>query len=267
VTTSCDPPTQNHSWFTVEPVAPQTYAISEYGHWEEPHSYLFVGSERAALIDSGLGIGDIRAVVDQLTHLPVIACTTHCHWDHIGGHGSFDEVAVHRLDAGWMEHGIPVPLEARRWELMREAFRLPAPASFAPDRWERFCGQPTIELEDLDVVDLGDRRLTAMHTPGHSPGHLCFYEQALGLLCTGDLFYSGTLYANYESTDPVAFASSIDRIVELQGVRRILPGHHQLDVTRHQLTALHRGLRDLASRGQLRHGTGIHGCGACFILL
>lgn len=47
------------------------------------------------LIDSGLGVADIRAVVDDLTRLLVTVLTTHAHWDHIGGHGLFDAFAVH----------------------------------------------------------------------------------------------------------------------------------------------------------------------------
>ncbi len=74
-------------WFTVERVDADTYAVSEYRHWEEPHCYLLLGRERAALIDTGLGVGDIRAVVERLTDLPVTVLTTHVHWDHIGGHG------------------------------------------------------------------------------------------------------------------------------------------------------------------------------------
>ncbi|MHB1577274.1 MAG: MBL fold metallo-hydrolase [Candidatus Dormibacteria bacterium] len=260
-------PMQKPDWFTVELVSPQTFALSEYGHWEETHSYLFVGSERAALVDTGLGVGNIRAEVEKLTEVPVIVCTTHCHWDHIGGHSLFDQIAVHRLDADWMENGIPVPVEAHREELMREPFGKQPPAQFTPARWARFQGRPTIVLEDRDVIDLGNRRLTALHTPGHSPGHLCFQERATGLLCTGDLFYRGTLYADYESTDPTAFATSLNRIAELPHVERILPGHHQLNVQPCELVSVRQGLRDLAELGRLHHGSGLQRLGASSILL
>ena len=86
------------SWFTVETIDSQTYAISEYRHWEETHCYLLCGREKAILIDTGLGISDIRKVVERLTDLPVTVVTTHVHWDHIGGHGLFDTIAVHELE-------------------------------------------------------------------------------------------------------------------------------------------------------------------------
>ena len=59
-------------WFTVEEIDSQTFAISEYKQWEETHCYLLCGNERAVLIDSGLGISNIKRVVSGLTKLPVM---------------------------------------------------------------------------------------------------------------------------------------------------------------------------------------------------
>ena len=73
------------TWFTVEAIDRDTFAISEYKHWEETHCYLICGTEKAILIDTGLGVDNIKAVVDRLTDLPATAITTHVHWDHIGG--------------------------------------------------------------------------------------------------------------------------------------------------------------------------------------
>ena len=41
-------------WFTIQKIDEKTYAISEYGHWEKVHSFLLIGSEKTALIDTGL---------------------------------------------------------------------------------------------------------------------------------------------------------------------------------------------------------------------
>ncbi len=57
-----------NSWFTVEEIDNDTYAISEYQHWEETHCYLLCGEKEAVFIDTGLGVSTIKAVVDKLTH-------------------------------------------------------------------------------------------------------------------------------------------------------------------------------------------------------
>ena len=76
-------------WFTIEQIDENTYIISEYRHWEETHCYLLVGDEYALLIDTGLGVGNIRSEVEKLTYKPIVAVATHVHWDHIGGHKYF----------------------------------------------------------------------------------------------------------------------------------------------------------------------------------
>ena len=60
----------NH-WFTVEAIDRDTFAISEYQHWEETHCYLICGTEWAILLDTGLGVSNIRQIVDQLAALSV----------------------------------------------------------------------------------------------------------------------------------------------------------------------------------------------------
>ena len=71
------------NWFTIEQIDRDTFSISEYKHWEETHCYLLCGEKCAILIDTGLGVSNIRKIVDSLTELPVMAVTTHVHWDHI----------------------------------------------------------------------------------------------------------------------------------------------------------------------------------------
>lgn len=245
-------------WFSVDRLDPATYALSEYGHWEHTHQYLFIGRERAALVDSGLGVADIRAVVDALTDLPVLVLTTHAHWDHTGGHGRFAETAVHADDADWLAHGLPLPLEVIRRDFLKEPLSKVPPAEFDPARYTPYTGAATHLLRDEQRIDLGGRVLTILHTPGHAPGHICIYEQASGYLATGDLLYEGELHAFYESTDPVAFRASIERIAALPHVTRLLPGHHRLDIPVTYLAEAREAFAALAACGQLRHGSGLH---------
>lgn len=58
-----------NDWFTIEKIYDSTFAISEYKHWEQVHSYLLIGENTALLIDTGLGIENIKNEVDKLTNL------------------------------------------------------------------------------------------------------------------------------------------------------------------------------------------------------
>lgn len=246
-------------WFTVEPIDSDTWAVSEYSHWEEAHSYLLCGTERAVLIDTGLGVADIRAVTDRLTRLPVTVVTTHAHWDHIGGHRYFEDISVHEAEADWLSVRFPLPLEAVKKNLTAKPCRFPG--DFVLEDYQIFQGRPTRLLHDRDCLDLGGRRLTVLHTPGHSPGHCCFYEPGRGYLYSGDLVYCGCLDAFYPSTDPELFFQSIRKIQALT-ISRVLPGHHTLQVPDGMVGRIGDAFAGLAAAGKLKQGNGIFDFGA-----
>lgn len=254
-------------WFTINEIDETTFAITEDGHWEHVHSYLFLGTESAALIDTGTGIADIRSVVRTLADVPILVVTTHVHWDHIGGHGLFDQRLVHRLDADWLRNGIPQPLESQRANLTLHPFTKVAPPQFSVQNWEPYRGEPTGLLEDGDLIDLGGRQLSVVHTPGHSPGHIALHEHEREYLVTGDALYQGTLYAFYESTDPTAFARSIDKLCRLEYVTTILPGHNDLPLGRDCLETAQAAFRQIERQGALHHGSGLHEFGPISIRL
>ena len=178
-----------YNWFTVEKIDAQTFAISEYKHWEETHCYLLLGTERAVLIDTGLDVANIRKVVENLTDLPVTTIMTHAHWDHIGGHKYFPNFAVHEAEVTWISEQFPIPLQVVKKNLTLKPCEFPT--DFCLDDYQIFKGNPTSVLHNGDRIDLGNRTLQVIHTPGHSPGHCCFYEQDRGWLYYGDLIYGG----------------------------------------------------------------------------
>lgn len=242
-----------NNWFTVEQIDKDTYAISEYGHWEEPHSYLLLGEERAVIIDTGLGVADIRKEAEKITGLPISAVTTHVHWDHIGGHGLFNDFAVHEEELSWINGGFPLPISMVRRDLARPPRGLPE--GFDENTYEVFQGEPSRILKDGDTIDLGGRRLRVIHTPGHSPGHCCFYEEARGYLYSGDIAYMGCLYAFYPSTDPKAFYRSIKKLEGLD-IKKILPGHHSLEVPNSIICDISKGFASIEQCGGLAQGRG-----------
>ena len=244
-------------WFTVGRIDAQTYVISEPRHWERPHCYLLEGSERSLLIDTGLGICDISVPVSELTSKHVTAALTHVHWDHIGGLWHYGDFCAHAAELSWLTGGFPLPAAAVR-EMLARGYVLPE--GFDTAKYELFQGAPARLLEDGDVIDLGGRRIEAVHTPGHSPGHLCYYERERGYLFTGDLVYEGELYAFYPSTDPEAYLASVEKISALP-VGRVLPAHFSLGVAPGLITEIRDALRGLAASGELRHGTGLHDFG------
>ncbi|MDO3410020.1 MBL fold metallo-hydrolase [Saccharibacillus sp. CPCC 101409] len=247
------------SWFTVQPIGDSTFAISEYGHWEKVHSFLLLGGQKAILIDTGLGIDNIKRVTDRLTALPIDVVTTHVHTDHIGGHGRFERIYVHELDRDWLENGITgLSIEQIRRDIGRDITR-PIPPGFNPHAYTPFRGKPAGVLADGDALDLGGRTLSVYHTPGHSPGHLSFFDEREGFLFTGDLLYGETpIYAFYPSTSPQDLIASWEKIADIPNVSRVYGSHNTLGLDAAILERAREAAGTLRDRGLAKFGTGIH---------
>ena len=130
------------------------------------------------------------------------------------------------------------------------------PKNFNIEDYQIFNGTPQRILHDGDCLDLGDRKLTVIHTPGHSPGHCCFYEPNRKYLFSGDLIYQGCLDAFYPTTDPQLFLQSVRKIQHL-GISRVLPGHHQLNIPVDIIGRIENGFSKLSDEGKLKQGNGL----------
>jgi len=239
-------------WFTIDQIDKNTYSISEYRHWEETHCYLLNGSCRSLLIDTGLGICNIYDEVIKLTDKPITAVATHIHWDHIGGHKYFLDFLAHEEELNWLSGEFPLTIEQIK-EMVLD--RCNPPEGYDVNDYKFFQGKPTRVLKDGDEIDLGDRHIQVLHTPGHSPGHMCFWEEPLGYLFTGDLVYKDTLFAYYPSTDPEAYLTSLEKVSALP-VKSVFPAHHTLDIKPEILTRMRDAFRQIKADGKLHHGSG-----------
>ncbi len=239
-------------WFTIDSIDAETTILSEYRHWEETHCYLLNGKERSLLIDTGLGICNIYEEVRKMTDKPITAAATHIHWDHIGGHKHFPDFYAHAAELDWLNGKFPLSIETVRSMVID---RCDLPDGFDVNTYEMFQGMPARLLTDGAMIDLGGRTIEALHTPGHSPGHLCFWEKERGYLFTGDLVYKDILFAYYPSTDPEAYLASLERLAVLP-MKKVFPAHHSLAVSPEILLRMRDAFRQLKTEGKLCHGSG-----------
>ncbi len=219
------------SWHQVEQLTANLYRISERLDRVEPrfgirtvNMYLLLGEERAALIDTGCGIGDLRGVVARLTDLPVMVLNSHYHWDHVGANAQFAGGAIHRIEAGLLVQ--EQDLSEYRAAMAAPSAMAMLPDGFDPAGWRIQPPPPSRLLTGGDRVDLGGTVLTALHTPGHSPGHISFLDERQGVLFCADLAYQGPVFICFEDADPAAFAASIRMAAALPGIQLICPGHN-----------------------------------------
>jgi glyoxylase-like metal-dependent hydrolase (beta-lactamase superfamily II) len=194
------------------------------------------GRDADLLVDTANGIGPLRPHVDPLTAgKPVIAFVTHGHYDHMGGLHEFDDRRVHRDDADMVRS--PWPMKLRREDFpdgMEEEYayyEVPVPdvtvravpsAAFDVAAWVTPGAEPTLLLDDGDRIDLGDRSFAVLHTPGHTAGSACLFDEADGTLFTGDALYVDAALS-WEDAD--AMAASLARLRDLDA--RIAHAGHE----------------------------------------
>ncbi len=185
--------------------------------------WLVRGRERALVVDSGTGIRSPVPLIEALSGKPVIAVALNCFYDHAGGLHHFAERACHPGDAA----AITEPSDATSVSgiYVRDSMfsALPEAGYLASDFRVRGAA-PTRLLEEGDVVDLGDRRIEVLHTPGMTSGSLCLWERETGSLFTGDTLYDDSMDRGLNPSDPTAYAESLNRLRELP-VSRIYGGH------------------------------------------
>ncbi len=226
-------------WLTTSRVVKDLHRISEPIGVIAPqfgvatvNMYLVVGKERAALIDSGMGIGDakgtasVRAEIRKLTSLPVIVLNTHYHWDHTGANAFFDESAIHESEVALLAQ--EPDMSSYRTAMQAPEVRAKLPADFDPASYRVIRKPVTRALRDGDTIDLGSITLRVIDTPGHSPGHVAYFDESSGALFTGDGAYCGPMYACFTGSDTRAFAQSVRRMSALRGVKLICSGHNEL---------------------------------------
>lgn len=187
--------------------------------------YLLEGGERALLIDTGWGAGNLRAYVEKLTAKPVTAALTHGHLDHSGGCGEWESVL--------MLPGAQADLRTCR-RLPFDIGRLPH-----PDFEHKL-------VQDGDVVDLGGRTVELLDISAHSNGSLAFLDQKNGYLFVGDELESAQVLmyqVSEESGVPFvldqrlrAHHANMLRLKELEGEwNAIFPAHNGAPIAKSYL--------------------------------
>ena len=213
--------TQN--WFDVKEFVPDTYSITEAQRF---NAFLVVGSEKALLIDSALGIGDIKGLAEIITDKPLELIQTHTHWDHLGGVARFDRVGVHPLEADAVMKGVD---RSQTDAFIRgyDTSLRPFPEGFDPEAYRIQPGKETYPLQEGDLIDLGGRRLTVYYTPGHSPGGISLLEDKEGVLFSGDMVKPlQPLFVHFKGCKLEDYVDSMERLASLSTrIKWIVSGH------------------------------------------
>jgi glyoxylase-like metal-dependent hydrolase (beta-lactamase superfamily II) len=210
------------------------------------NTYLSVADEGVVVIDPGwfapetwdalvAGLRTAGAEVSDVVGVVV----THIHADHHGLSARLKQetgawIAMHPAEQDVLPIRMKDSMESSADRDWLAACGVPedvrAKLTFTPDSMKPFMAlaEPDILLADGDVVPHGDRTLRAVWTPGHTPGHICLYDEPKGVLLTGDHVLpriSPVIGMTFGEDDPLSsYLSSLEKIGAYDSAE-VLPAH------------------------------------------
>lgn len=191
--------------------------------------YLIEGSKRAILIDTCVGVGHLRELVETLTDKPIMVLLTHGHVDHAPGAAEFDEVYMNlrdldlykrhcRIDErkGYLKAGMGLHYE----ELSDTDFALEEPE-------KKFKS-----LQDGEVFDLGGVSIEAIAFPGHTKGCMVFLVREMRILILGDACNNATFMFDEEAATVEEYQKNIQEVMKKTDCRydRVFISHHIMEL-------------------------------------
>ena len=170
--------------------------------------YLVCGYERALVIDTGCGIGNLREYVRTLTNLPVTVCLTHGHVDHAGGSGWFDEVYLNKADLSITTVHCTNKLKSLyAASVIKDKIKEVDEKYYSPDYTAGYK-----DLEDGDVFDLGGLTVEMIAFRGHTQGMMCPVIKEDRMVVFGDACNSTTFLFDRDSSTVAEYAESLEKV-------------------------------------------------------
>jgi glyoxylase-like metal-dependent hydrolase (beta-lactamase superfamily II) len=225
----------NDPWFEVYKVAPATFAIYEPHQAEEVISYLIVGTKQALLFDTGMGIGNIRAIVARLTSRPIVVLNSHTHDDHVGGNWQFP--FVYGMDSAFTRTNAKGSREDAQAEIAKDQICGALPKNFDPAKYSTKPWKISLPIHNGFKVNLGGRTIEIIATPGHTPDSISLIDRANGLLFTGDTYYPGEIWLYRPETDFSAYLASVKKLAALAPEITFVLGAHNVPVAQPSVLA------------------------------
>jgi hydroxyacylglutathione hydrolase len=144
-------------------------------------SFLIEGDREALLIDTGVGSGNLKKYVEEITKLPITVIFTHADGDHVGNAGQFDRRFMH-------------PCEFDYYKSKNEKIVSMEPV------WEG------------DIIDLGRYSFEVILIPGHTPGSIVLLEKEKRFLIGGDSIQIGSIFMFGNGRNFDAYRASMKKL-------------------------------------------------------
>jgi glyoxylase-like metal-dependent hydrolase (beta-lactamase superfamily II) len=216
-------------FYKAEEIAEKSWMIQD-AHTESSYAfcYLVEGDDYALLIDSILGMGNLKAFCETLTDKPIRLVNTHAHSDHFGGNFFFDHCWLHHKDIGFFQQCIGIKKEqvvemAKQMALPEYKDLIEPDDNFAD--WNPIRVFP---LYDGDVFDLGGREIEVVEVGGHTAGSIVLIDHKSRIAYSGDACNGNTLLEFDNSLPVISYLRALLHLKDHQAEFDMMYGGHEI---------------------------------------
>lgn len=193
----------------------------------ETNSYLLAcpTSKLAAVIDAGQNSAKQLIQCAESYQVQIVKILlTHSHWDHIAG-------------VAFLRNFLRVPIYIHQGDALN--VRVPG-SDGLPLQFPIEGTEVDHYLSNEEMVDIGDLHIKVIHTPGHSPGCVCFYEGLQKVLFSGDTLFQGSIgRIDLPTACPLEMLSSLKKLETLPEDTVVYPGHGEKTTIKQELSTIH----------------------------
>ena len=220
---------QKVPYFKAEEIAEKSWMITNaFVESSAAQCYLVEGRDYALLIDSIIGLGNLKAFCESLTDKPILLANTHSHSDHVGGNFHFDHCYMPVRDIVSFQDCIGVKKEqliemAKETALPEYRDLIEADDNFAD--WNPIKVYP---ISDGDVFDLGDREIEVVDVGGHTEGEVVFIDHSSRIAYSGDACNGNTLLEFPNSLPVNVYLKTLLRLKARQPEFDMMYGGHEI---------------------------------------
>lgn len=193
-------------YFKYKKILPDVYSITDIAG---TNCFLILGKKKAALIDTGIGLGSLKSCVQEITDLPLIVIGTHGHLDHLGGAGEFDQVYLNPLD-----FTLACGINARSWyDYAKANYEIINPQkkwTFEMSDFQRVKTSGYVPLNGREIFDLGGITLRLLPMPGHTQGSETILLEEARTVIFGDACNPGVFLFGDESSPVEVYMHTLE---------------------------------------------------------
>ncbi len=207
----------NSNWFKVSHLNANIYIIEEPKSSQKNVSYLIIGTDTAIMFDTGSGENEtkngykIKHLISDLTNLPTKLILSHFHFDHTQNISEFNGVSF--PDLSLLQQNIT---DVNNYNFTsKDLFLGTYPVKVKVNEW----------LPLNTDIDLGNRIIQLINTPGHSPESIAIIDKTNKIALLGDFLYNGALFL-FHNNDIAVYKKSVDLLMSILDSKYKLYGAH-----------------------------------------